>query len=338
MPGTPDHAVADDAGEAAAPPQPSPPLPPARDSREPREPREPRDQGDAADSESSDAVAEPGAESGAEPANEPGAVAGEPAPATMEMAASAVRPNDGGHAAPPQIPLAPFKRMQARFNPLADGMMYLVVFVGGFFGTAMRYGLSLVIPASPASSGFLHSFHLATFTANMLACCIFAMLTTYMSQASWIRKRVRQLASRGVGMGMCGGFSTLSAMAIEDLTSVHQGRVAGFMFYTLVSFACGLIVAWLGTRIALVLATKRSVSVIRESLANPGSSVRASAPPSGDYGQPLRHGQATAGGLALGGISGQGQDTTLVPSFEPDPVTDEIPLVADPMRGEAREQ
>ena len=173
----------------------------------------------------------------------------------MEMAASSVRPNDGGHAAPPQIPLAPFKRMQARFNPLADGMMYLVVFVGGFFGTAMRYGLSLVIPASPASSGFLHSFHLATFTANMLACCIFAMLTTYMSQASWIRKRVRQLASRGVGMGMCGGLSTMSTLALECFTAIRSGQAAAGIGYLAATFAAGLAAAtfgaWAGTRLAV---------------------------------------------------------------------------------------
>ena len=35
---------------------------------------------------------------------------------------------------PPQIPLAPLKQLQARFNPLADWMMYLVIFAGGCFG------------------------------------------------------------------------------------------------------------------------------------------------------------------------------------------------------------
>ena len=32
---------------------------------------------------------------------------------------------------PPTIPLAPMKRMQARFNPLADGLMYVVVCTSG---------------------------------------------------------------------------------------------------------------------------------------------------------------------------------------------------------------
>lgn len=63
-------------------------------------------------------------------------------------------------------------------------MLYLVVFVGGFFGTAIRYGLSLLLPNPAAPSGLLHSFHTATFIANMLACFIFAALSTYMSQAA----------------------------------------------------------------------------------------------------------------------------------------------------------
>ena len=123
-------------------------------------------------------------------------------------------------------------------------MIYLVVFVGGCVGTGMRYGLSQLIPAAE-SGAIAASFHLATFVANMAACFIYAALTTYMSQASWIRKRIRQLTSRGVGMGMCGGFSTLSAMVIEELTSLRQGYVIGFAIYMLVSFAGGW--RWRGT-------------------------------------------------------------------------------------------
>ena len=152
---------------------------------------------------------------------------------------------------PPQIPLAPIKAFQPQFNPLADAMIYLVVFVGGCVGTAMRYGLSVAVPQAQAGA-IASSFHVATFVANMAACFVYAALTAYMSQASWIRKRVRQLTSRGVGMGMCGGFSTLSAMVIEELTSLQQERIVGFLIYTLTSFAAGLLVSWFGVRLGLV--------------------------------------------------------------------------------------
>ena len=96
---------------------------------------------------------------------------------------------------PPPIPLAPMKRMQARFNPLADGLMYVVVFVGGFVGVGFRRALDLLLPSVSGSP-----FVVGTFVSNMLACFLFAMLTEYMATASWLRRRVRQVVSRGVGL------------------------------------------------------------------------------------------------------------------------------------------
>lgn len=324
----------------------------------------------------------------------------------MEMQAATVRAGSLSDAsAPPQIPLAPMKRMQARFNPLADMPVYLVVFLGGFVGTAMRYGLNLTMPDTLAANGFLSAFHLPTFTANMAASFIFAALSSYLSQASWVRKRVRQLTSRGVGMGMCGGFSTLSAMMIEDLAAIRGGQIGGFLCYTLLSYVLGLVVAWVGAHLGLALASSRMRRSVRETLDHPGPSVAVSAAPSGDYGQPRGSASGQSGGRSGGqesaqwtpgsahiqsygqshgpshrqpdgqseqspgspGQSGQSStgsagipspaassstgdmrrveqsvpmlgETTLVPSFEPDPITDEIPMVEDPIRGEARER
>ena len=364
--------------------------------------------------------------------------------------------------APPQIPLAPIKSVQARFNPLADGMIYLVVFVGGCIGTGMRYGLGLLMPATLGADDFGSAFHLPTFTANMVACFIFALLTSYVSQASWIRKRARQLTSRGVGMGMCGGFSTLSALAIEELASLHDGRYAGFAAYLLASFAGGLVVSWIGAVLGLKASARRSAKAVAETLArhqgtqqqagrqgdrqiayqNGGRSDRqaghqnarhaadaadanrpfdtaegtviihaygtqivdplpVSAPPAGDYGQPLSvqiaagdaptgvrvgsvsavgsvagseaftpvvsssgdsvpsgPGSAVSAGSAASGVAGatvsgssgvaatgaagrlpSEADSSLLsslPSFEPAPITDEIPLTGDPTTGEVR--
>lgn len=249
----------------------------------------------------------------------------EPATSTMEISAAQVNPRPTGAAAaptPPQIPLAPIKRVQARFNPLADGMIYLVVFVGGCVGTGMRYGLGLAMPGAFAESGFWSAFHPATFTANMLACFIFALLTSYVSQATWIRKRTRQLTSRGVGMGMCGGFSTLSAMAVEGLLALQDGHYMGFAFYWAASFVGGLVVSWIGAVLGLRMSSRRAARAVAETLAKHQSQsarhaavspagenqpidvsagtviihshrveiveqLPVSGPPTGDYGQPL---------------------------------------------------
>lgn len=306
--------------------------------------------------------------------------AAEPQPSTMEISAAQIReqsiPKPQGAAAaarPPQIPLAPMKKMQARFNPLADGMVYLVVFLGGTLGTAMRYGLSFIVPATAQPLGFWHSFHLPTFIANMFACFIFACLSSYLSQASWIRKRTRQLTSKGFGMGMCGGFSTLSALAIEELTSLQVSHALGAVFYLLFSFACGLIVAAAGAKLGLILTTRKAGRIAAEALQRQqarggsgrhvtvGETVLLSAtgsdasadvyatatsvnvvPGDADAPSALAAGASSAAANPAGipndvPIAAQATSvaTPTEPSFEPDPITDEIPLTGNLTTGEA---
>ena len=248
---------------------------------------------------------------------------------------------------PPQIPLAPLKAVQPRFNPLADVMIYVVVFVGGCVGTGMRYGLSQLIPAAQ-SGAIAASFHLATFVANMAACFVYAALTTYVSQASWIRKRIRQLTSRGVGMGMCGGFSTLSAMVIEELTSLQQERIVGFLIYTLTSFAAGLLVSWFGVRLGLVASAKRQAKLVAAAFASAQSGGRHAALPSAivtaventpiAVDSPVVVPAPESEGAAESTDAAAGTPVPAVSTsmIEPEPDTAEIPLVSDPFTGEVR--
>lgn len=253
----------------------------------------------------------------------PGPSSASAAPMTAEdtgdLRKELMQPHPTGAAAarkPPSVPLAPMKRMQARFNPLADGMVYLVVFLGGCVGTALRYGLWLALPYPGSDSPLWMAFHPATFLANMIACFIFALLTSYMSQAIWLRKRVRQLASRGVGMGMCGGFSTLSAMMIEDITALHNSGYLSFIVYTVLSFIAGIIVAWFGSWLGLRLTAVRSASLaVADALRNqeqpkPAIGVR---------------------------VPTDAAPADAMPYDDANPQTDEIPVVhADPLTGEVK--
>ena len=248
---------------------------------------------------------------------------------------------------PPRIPLAPIKAVHPRFNPLADVMIYVVVFVGGCIGTGMRYGLGQLIPAAE-SGAIASSFHLATFLANMAACFIYAALTTYVAQASWIRKRVRQLTSRGVGMGMCGGFSTLSAMVIEELTSLQQGHIAGFLIYMLTSFVAGLLVSWFGVRLGLAASAKRQAKVVAAAFASTQSGGRHAALPFAivtaventpiTVDSPVVVPVPESAGVteSTAAAAGTPVPTTSTSMIEPEPDTAEIPLVSDPFTGEVR--
>ena len=295
----------------------------------------------------------------------------EPGLSTQEMSevhASAYArsiPHPTGAAAaerPPQIPLAPVKRVRAQFNPLADGLLYLVVFVGGFLGTAMRYGLSLAFPAPEDAGGFFGAFRWPTFGANMLACFLLAVVTVCVSQASWLTRRVKQLVSNGAGLGLCGGCSTLSTLGIEELTSFHDGEIGGALTYVLATFACGVLCSMIGVKVGLLLTARRKSKVLREAVRNAALSKDGSVPVVEGVTRGLNGGSDASEALiavdvpivvdkpvAVPSADGDARDVretavvpgdkeaaTGIPVFEPAPITDEIPLVGDLMTGEVR--
>lgn len=266
---------------------------------------------------------------------------------------------------PPQIPLAPVKRVQAQFNPLADVLLYLVVFVGGFLGAAMRFGLGVAFPVPLARHGACSAFHIATFIANMIACLLLAMITICVSHASWLTRRVKQLVSKGVGLGVCGGCSTLSTLGVEELTSLRGGEVGGTVLYVLLTFVCGALCSVLGVKLGLLLTSRRKSRVLQEAVRNAMRSDGASGPviegmPQDAIGRLASDGSPSSvdaealiaaespivvdkpvavpsessdmhGRIAVGDV------TTGLPAFEPASVTDEIPLVGDLTTGEVVE-
>ena len=193
----------------------------------------------------------------------------EPNPATQsidvaEVARADVRPSGAAASKhPPQIPLAPMKRMQARFNPLADGLMYLVVFVGGFVGVGFRRATDLLLPSVNGSP-----FVVGTFVSNMLACFLFAMLTEYMATASWLRRRVRQVVSRGVGLGLLGGLSTMSGVMLETMEGMREQRFGSALGYLAGSFAGGLIAAAVGVALMQALLARGTRKRVRNAIAD----------------------------------------------------------------------
>lgn len=169
----------------------------------------------------------------------------------------------------------------AQRSPLADPQLYLVVFVGGAIGTCVRYLLGLAIPQQAAG------FHFGTLTANLLACFVYAGLSAYLAQADWIRPRDRELVNRGAGMGVCGGLSTMSTLALEGFTGILGGQTWQALLYLLASVVFGLLVAFAGVWCAGRLAAGHrraqyaTAAVIPSDSMSDPSNLSSSANPSG---------------------------------------------------------
>ncbi|MCI1672929.1 MAG: hypothetical protein LKI34_01730 [Bifidobacterium tibiigranuli] len=213
-----------------------------------------------------------------------GSAAGwEPAPTTQMVAARSdgspksrsgnrrtkarVRADANDPALPPQIPLAPLKRLQARFNPLADWVMYLVIFAGGCFGTGVVFGLALAF-AGPDAGSDVSQLYLATFIANTVSCFGYAALTTYMSQASWLSRRTRQLVGGGAGIGMWGSMSSTSMLMLQSFLLLRRGAGWELIGYLLVSFSAGILAALAGSLLSSRIMTRKRAATLMQVVAN----------------------------------------------------------------------
>ena len=143
-------------------------------------------------------------------------------------------------------------------SPLTDVALYIVVFLGGSLGTAARYALSQSMNSLPE----LYSIHWGTLAANIIASFVYAFLTALIAGSIGAKfapagaQRAGELISRGLGMGFCGGLSTMSTLALE-ITAGQMGWV-----YAVVSVVLGVLCAFLGAALgqSLTKSTRSGVS------------------------------------------------------------------------------
>lgn len=100
----------------------------------------------------------------------------------------------------------------------------LLIFLGGGLGSVCRYGLSRWLNTS-----FL--FPLGTFLVNILGSLLIGFILSYALKAN---------ATSGpmvlfLTVGFCGGFTTFSAFALENLSFLKNGDYTTFAIYTISS-------------------------------------------------------------------------------------------------------
>jgi CrcB protein len=122
----------------------------------------------------------------------------------------------------------------------------LVVCVGGFLGTGMRYGLSGWV-----SHRFGETFPWGTFTVNILGSFVVGLIYFACGPDSpWI---VSATTRQFVLAGILGGFTTFSSFSIETLNLLKDGQLAAFGVNVIGSVALGLLAAFAGDALARAL-------------------------------------------------------------------------------------
>ena len=113
---------------------------------------------------------------------------------------------------------------------------FLLVFLGGGLGSALRY---LVASAMNQYSKVLP---FGTFTANILGCLLIGMILGYAQRENTLTSNQTLL----LATGFCGGFTTFSAFANENLELIKNGEIFNLSVYTIGSILVGVLAVFIG--------------------------------------------------------------------------------------------
>ena len=113
---------------------------------------------------------------------------------------------------------------------------FLLVFLGGGLGSSLRYLVSSAI------NQYSKVLPFGTFTANILGCLLIGMILGYAQRENTLTSNQTLL----LATGFCGGFTTFSAFANENLELIKNGEIFNFSVYTIGSILVGVLAVFIG--------------------------------------------------------------------------------------------
>lgn len=114
-------------------------------------------------------------------------------------------------------------------------MNFLFVALGGALGSVLRYFLSLVIPK-------VAGFPWPTFVVNVLGCLCIGIFSGLFLKCDSLSPNLKLF----LVTGFCGGFTTFSTFANENLALLQSGKFGMFIAYALASFVLGVAACFAG--------------------------------------------------------------------------------------------
>lgn len=113
---------------------------------------------------------------------------------------------------------------------------FLLVFIGGGFGSALRYLISKFL--NNPQNGIPYG----TFAANVLGSLLIGIILGFALKNNSLTSNQTLL----LATGFCGGFTTFSTFAYENHALLKTGDMLSFAIYAISSFALAILAVWLG--------------------------------------------------------------------------------------------
>jgi len=117
----------------------------------------------------------------------------------------------------------------------------LLVGLGGFLGSASRYGVQLLIDRT-----FISNFPTGTYVVNVVGCLLIGLIYGFAEREHLLHHESRLF----LAVGFCGSFTTFSTFAHENLKLFHQGHINIILLYTGLSVIVGILFTYLGYLLA----------------------------------------------------------------------------------------
>ncbi|MFM1744273.1 MAG: hypothetical protein RLZZ630_210 [Bacteroidota bacterium] len=111
----------------------------------------------------------------------------------------------------------------------------ILVFLGGGFGSVLRYWIGTLLPRTDSDS-----WPWSTFLANVIASAILGFLAglIFMRPGQFERERLL------LGVGFCGGLSTFSTFSLEGFELIRNGQITLAIAYLVVTTLSCLLACW----------------------------------------------------------------------------------------------